>query len=305
MTVRLWRAMLVLGLAVQGVVFAVHAGLIVSFPFEVDYGEGAVLQLATLLHRGEPLYRPVDAPPFVACLYTPVYVALSSALVGEAPAFWGGRLLSVLATLVVTALLVRRLGGWWGATFAALFLGHALVLNWGVLYRVDMLALLFAALGLLQAERPSRYQEVACAGWFALSILTKQSFLAAPVAVLVWWLPTSPWKALRLLAWLAGMVGLPLAGLHHFSQGASSLLLLRSNALHYMPEQLLLYLSNYLPTVGGMLVLAGLAARESWRERRLWVLYLAASLVSVLGSGRTYAFYNYFLEFHLALCVLA
>ena len=67
--------------------------------------------------------------------------------------FWGGRLLSLAATLGVAALIVlivRRAGGSWlgGLLGMSLFLTAPPVLLWATRIKPDLTALLWTALGL-------------------------------------------------------------------------------------------------------------------------------------------------------------
>ena len=283
----------------------------VATPVEIDFGEGPVLQLAYQTHEGQPLYRSLDEPPYQACLYTPLYIGLLSLTQGGGPHLPPARALSGLATLC-TALAVgvrlRRKHGWLIAlTFYALFFAHALILNWSFYCRVDTLAMLFSALGLLVGEDerlPPLAQEGGAAFCFSLAVLTKQTFIAAPAALFFLWLPT-PKRSLRLFGFCVLITGIPLLWLNAGSHGQLFNLLVGYNALPYNAEQMLGYLLGYEASAAPLLALALLGAVRAWKEHRVWVLYALASLGMVLGSGRMFSWYNYFLEVHLALCVLA
>ena len=70
--------------AVFALVTLVHGLVLVAFPEQFEYGEGAVLELATLAARGEPLYRDPAALPWVFCPYPPLYFTLAALLGGGA-----------------------------------------------------------------------------------------------------------------------------------------------------------------------------------------------------------------------------
>ncbi|MEW6279770.1 MAG: hypothetical protein AB1758_14175, partial [Candidatus Eremiobacterota bacterium] len=73
--VRLGVALL---LSVTGLVWIAHALVNLTFPYQLDYGEGAVLEYTAVVQRGLPLYRPADEPPFLVCTYTPLYIGLAA-----------------------------------------------------------------------------------------------------------------------------------------------------------------------------------------------------------------------------------
>lgn len=307
----LLTGLVVLALLLHGLAFVVHGALMVSGPYEIDFGEGPVLQLAYQVHQGEPLYRSLDEPPFQACLYTPLYIGLASLLQGEHPSLGAARALSALATLIAaaaTSIALKNRHGWLvSLTFLALFLGHALTLNWSFYCRVDTLALMFSVLGLLAAApdwRRPLAQEAAVALCLSLAVLTKQSFLAAPVAIFLLWLPR-PLRALRLTLFCVLFTGLTLLWLNASSQGQLFNQLFRYNALPYYVAQMTGYLKGYTASAGALMGLALLGALPAWRTERVFLLYTLTSLGIVLGSGRMFSWYNYFLELHLAMAVLA
>lgn len=300
---------MVLGLLLHGVVFLVHAGLMISAPLEIDFGEGPVLQLAYQTHEGQPLYRPLDQPPYQACLYTPLYIYVVSLTQAGGPHLGPARAISALSTLLVAVMVARQLKrrhGWLVAlTFAALFLGHALVLNWSLYCRIDTMALLFSALGLLVADaefESKRKQELLAALCFSLAVLTKQSFIAAPAAVFFLWLPR---RAIRLFLYCVAMTGIPLLLINAGSQGQLFNLLFRYNALPYNPDQMIGYLHGYFQSAAPLLALGALGLSTAWKQHRVWALFTLTSLLIVLGSGRMFSWYNYFLELQMALSVLA
>lgn len=302
---------MVLALTLHGAVWLAHTGLMLSAPMEIDFGEGPVLQLAYQTHLGQPLYRALDEPPYQACLYTPLYIAVVSLTQGDRPSLGAARAVSAFCTLAialaVAAQLKRRHGWLVCLVFTALFLGHALTLNWSLYCRVDTMALMFSGLGLLVADarlkRPL-LQEAFCALCFSLAVLTKQSFIAAPAAVFFLWLPR-PLRSLRLFGLCVVFTGLPLLALNAGSEGQLFNLLFRYNALTYSVPQMLGYLHGYFVSAAPLLALGLFGAGRAWREHRVWVLYTLTSLGIVLGSGRMFSWYNYFLELHLALSVLA
>lgn len=169
---------------------------LLGYPYPHDGLEGTLLHEARLLRAGEPLYQPLEQLRFVSAPYPPLHpllLALADRFAGP-HVFWSGRLISLIATLCIAALIVltaRRAGGAWlgGLIGAALLLSAPPVLLWATRIKPDMLALLLTALGLYLATRaiddPRRsiaWRWPVVAGCFVLAFFTKQTAIAAPLA---------------------------------------------------------------------------------------------------------------------------
>ena len=165
----------------------------VSSPAEFLYGEAIVLDETRRLALGEALYPPPTGLPLTVTAYTPVYYLVVGWLQAASgnTGFLPGRLLSVGAVLASAALLawtVRVLAGrWWGGLLAAgLFLTqNVTVLLWAAVHRVDPLALTFSLSGLALVTGG---RSTLAAVPLALAVLTKQTYVAAPLCVglLLW-----------------------------------------------------------------------------------------------------------------------
>jgi hypothetical protein len=177
--------------------FILFAADALQFPFSIDYGEGIVWQQLRNIVRGTG-YAPLQTFPAVVYHYPPVFHLTAAAVAwisGQDPLF-GGRLvelISTAATGLLIALLtmravaaenasaVRRICG---ALAALSFLTSYIVVGWAPLMRVDMLSGALGLLGILLAlralDRPAWIYAAALA--FVLSVYTKQTSIAAPIA---------------------------------------------------------------------------------------------------------------------------
>jgi hypothetical protein len=185
---------------------------ILTYPFQVDDSEGVILSEAQWLARGVDPYQPARPDFFTAAPYTPVFTVINAAAFAAGPfTFKVGRGVAWLATLAVAlligALVWQRSRRLLLALWAALaVLTVNLVSVWSVRARPDHLALAFnlagVALiwwrweGLVQgiggAAAPAARPGITRAEWrvltlaagcFALGFFTKQTLLAAPLAV--------------------------------------------------------------------------------------------------------------------------
>lgn len=207
-----WLTTALLALALLPLLLKVPAaasftGAILAYPFQVDDSEGVVLSEAHWLARGVDPYQPVRPDFFTAAPYTPIYTLLNALAFAIGPfTFKVGRGIALLATLAIAGtigLLVRRRSGslplalW--ATLATLTLN--LVSVWSVRARPDHLALALNLAGVALVYH--RWAELGVAGptgrwglargetrllWqvaglCALGFFTKQTLLAAPLAI--------------------------------------------------------------------------------------------------------------------------
>ena len=170
-------------------VFFLHAyQSLALYRYQLDYGEGPILQIALNVARGGEIYPPVDRPPYLIASYVPLYYllcALGVKLTG--PTFLFGRLLSVLSALAIaacTALIVLDRTKHRFAAFlaAGLILAMPHFMVWATLMRVDMLALAFSVAGLCFFLRGWRWVGIPS---FALAALTRRTSIAGMGAAFV------------------------------------------------------------------------------------------------------------------------
>jgi len=171
-------------------VLAYHLGLTLAFPYDLNYGEGYVLNDAVRLSRGESLYIDLQQFPMVRSPYPPLFPLVWSAfqpLTG--PAFWPGRLLSVLSLLGIGAVVAWnawrvRCGIWPAVATVGLVAASPFVYQWAGYARVDMLALLCAVGGVVTAQWIGGWRGVIVSAVLCgLAVWTKQTTVTAAVAV--------------------------------------------------------------------------------------------------------------------------
>ena len=189
----------------------------VRYPFEIDYGEGIVWQQAELFGTGR-MYAPVTGFPFLVFHYPPLYYALVAAI---RPVFddglAAGRAVSAMSSMglatLVACIVVRAspprapllLAGIAG--LSVLCSGN--VWTWGLLMRVDLVAIALSFLGLLIAHRsggrfaPTAVALLACTA----AVFTKQLQVSAGIAVFAVSFMQRPRSAL-LAAGCVGSAGL-------------------------------------------------------------------------------------------------
>lgn len=310
------------------------------YPYPHDGLEGTLLHEARLLQAGQPLYQPLQRFWFVSAPYPPVHPLVLS-LADHIPGphlFWGGRLVSLVATLSIVLLIIvvcRRVGATWlgAALGATIFISAPSVLLWGTRIKPDMLALLCTALGLAfatgymarseaYARRPLLWLLPALC--FALAFFTKQTAVAAPLATglalmiddvrgwrsahnagFAWRLPLR-WRTLSFGLGYAIFVFGAWALLDVITQGQFTAHVWGLHRSEWWTVQLLLkfvgLLQPYLPGI----LLAAAVVVLALRDRRALVpaCYALVVPISLLGSGETGANHNHLLESLLAISLV-
>jgi hypothetical protein len=272
---------------------------------EITYGESWLLDGARRIARGELLYAPADQLPLMHIAYTPVYYALVGWLLkvfGDG-GYTAGRALSLGATVVASVALawsMRRLSGSWaiGLLAVGLFLTqNATLLLWASLHRVDALALAFTLLGLALATAGHVY---VAAGMFVLALLTKQTFVAAPVVVCLGLWPRRAAMA-RFALLFCGACGLAVAVLQWQSNGWFVWHTVTANANQADLDTFATLLGSFLQ-FNGLPVLAAAAtlllpsACGGKDTGRIWRLYFVGCIVSLATIAKLGASSNYWLE---------
>jgi hypothetical protein len=330
---RRWHVAQAMLCLVAGALLAPHLGRLADYawwaikcPYEIDYGEGVLLQYALNIARGGEVYNDFHHYPFVVATYPPVYPLLCAVgvkLSGVNFAF--GRSLSILATLGVAALIwvmlrrarASRIAAGLGAV---LFLGAPIVYWWGPLLRSCMAAVALGLAGLYCVMRGGRWLYPAVA-LMALALYTRQSEvapLAASVAYL-WWIKERRNAALVAAGWTALVAG-AFAVLQAVSHGwfyqhvvvanrnlweISRLYTLWWTTVRDWPAPFVM------GVIGAGFALAGVrsggtvpSSSAASRPERLFGLYFIFSVVVSMTAGKIGANVNYLLAPLAAACLL-
>jgi hypothetical protein len=305
---RLMTALTVLlGLAIapQVVAFFIQASTYTAFPYQLDYAEGPILQLAVRITRGQDIYPPISGYPYVIASYMPLYYLISALGISiTGPSFFLGRLLSVVATLVV-ALCVGLIVWHQTRHRSASALAAALVLvippfrNWGSYMRVDMTALALSVAGFYAFQRGRTAGGISL---FALSPLARRSTVAGMVAAFIALGSKRGWRATARIAVVQVVVIAVLVGAALlWTRGG----LYRQLAWHtassrdtWTWHQMGLMISVFYRWWPGYVAAIAFAAVWTFacgRHRVFLVYFLLASAVAMTG-GRVGSNLNYLLE---------
>ncbi|MEP7293524.1 MAG: hypothetical protein ABI835_17190, partial [Chloroflexota bacterium] len=210
----LGAALLILLLSLA--VYVAYAANLIRFPFDYDQGEGFELVDTILFSQGRFPYLDTNVYPFYSSNYPPLFHVIAAPFVwlfGDA--YWYGRLLGFLGTLVTAAaiaLAVYRDGGKQGerssrviALLSGLaFLASNTVYHIGPLFRQHMTMVMFETLAVVvlahanEIDDPTKRRRTIFAG-LALVLaagFTKQLALATAVAAFVFLFIRQPRRAI-------------------------------------------------------------------------------------------------------------
>ncbi len=298
--------MLGLMMVVQVLLFALRAYRTLSFPYQIDYGEGPILQIAMRVAQGETMYPPVNRPPYAIASYEPLYYllcALGVKLLG--PGFLFGRLISFASTLAIAgcagAVVWRETKHRFAAFLAGgLILAMPHVMVWSTLLRIDLLAIALAVVGYCVFTGGHRLGGIPL---FALGVFTRRTDVAAMGAAFVGDARQRGWRpALRAFAAQVGLIALLLGGAALVTRGA----MVHQLALHtasslgkaWSWEQLwslIWYPLRAYPAYFAITLL-GAAWCAARRERRPLFVFFAFACVIFLTGGRIGSAHNYLIE---------
>ena len=331
-----------IALAREAGVFLHHARLCIAYLGQMDYGESPLLAQAVQWLHGQQIYHEDSAPPFTVGNYTPIFTWATAAVI----ALWtgvkmgAGRLVSTVGCLgaaVAIAGCTWEAGGlrllWpsrgvlpggalrvpiaWKllvSLFAGcLYLSTRYVWSWGVLGRVDSLAICFSMAGCWCALRqgfrnsPGSRDALWVAGLlFTCAVYTRQDVVEGAVASILG-LALYDWRrAVRLALWTLA-----------FGAGLGTVLMLISHGQFFVHvfvynENRFFWSAvrgawlNWLQHDGGAvllrLALAGAAVWLLSGGQAVPAILLGATILSSVTVGKIGSSVNYFLPLLAACC---
>jgi hypothetical protein len=301
------------GLAVLAIL--ISAGIMLWAQNELSPPESVVAAHALMLAHQGTLYYDLNQYPYTVSAYMPVFYLLEGGLVRLGlPAFAAGRLISLMAFGGLIVMVARTVRVYTGNPFyewiAAILAGISpLTIYWGVVGQVDVLALFFAVAALHQFSRHVVLGESTLwhAGAFAaLALFTKQTMVAAPMAMVLVLLQRDWKKAVRFglglgIPLIAAVVVLNAALDGRFLQNT-----VLANLNPFSGDKMLAQLQYFGGVSGGLLVISLAAILGPGRKHLLPFIYLAASALVFLGTApKVGSDTNYQLEISIALVLCA
>jgi hypothetical protein len=310
--VELWfRRALLAASGLAALAMGISAGLALWSQNELAPPESVVAAHSLMLAEHGTLYYDLSRYPYTVSAYMPIFYGLEAGLIRLGlPAFAAGRLLSMAAFLGLIVVARRTVGVYTGDRTMMWIAGIAvgicpLLLIWGVVGQVDVLAVFFAAASFYQFARHDALGEPTLwrAGVLvALALFTKQTMIAAPVAMVLV-LAARDWKQGLQFALALGIpLAVAVAGLNAAMDGRFAQNAIFANMNPFSGEKLVAQLQFFGGVCGGLLVIC-LAALPKLRAPGVYLACAAGVFLATapkVGSDT-----NYQLELAVALAMCA
>lgn len=303
-------------------VYVAYALNLMQFPFDYDQGEGFELVDTVLFSQARFPYLDTDVYPFYSSNYPPLFHVIAAPFVwlfGEA--YWYGRLLGFLGTLVAAAAIgfaVYRDGGrhkWIALLSGLAFLASNTVYHIGPLFRQHMAMVMFETLAVVILAHANENEDMRKRRWTLFAGLamvmaagyTKQLALASAVGVFVFLFLRQPRRA---VVWALGfgiVGGAIFLWMNIATSGQWWLQTITANVNDYYPDQTVGLFRLWFSLHGFLLVPAALYALYELYFSRLsiYTIWFIASLGTAVLSGKWGAGDSYFATSIAALCVLS
>jgi hypothetical protein len=277
----------------------------------MNYGEGPLLGVATRIASGLSSYPDPHPIPYVINPYGPVaYYLFAGEIKPFGVGFTAPRIFVVAATLCCAALITLLLCHWTGSVrvgvaFGGPFLTLPAVLQWMILFRVDLMALAFALAGMyfFATSRPWFLSVI----FFVTAFFCKFTFVAAPAACVIFMVANNEWrKALKFVGSFAGLAAAFFFVCQLWTKGWFAFHTIGASTVH--PFSMKLWLDGTLDELNYILVPFVLTVvicfrRRSWKDISLPFIYLILATLSTILRGKLGSDFNYYLEWEAALCL--
>jgi len=291
------------------VCFVAWAFVAVRATHSWDDAEPEILNQAWRLSHGESIYRSIDEPPYVHTAYPPVYFGVVAILLKVTGLnYLPAKSVSLIAVLMIGWAIssIAKLWGrekrdaWW--LLCLLLLLPAFFYN-GTRAHVQMLAVAFSLISVAMFMKGGRTGLVASGLAAVLAVYTKQTQIAAPMAIICW----LAFRDGRRLATYLGTILLaalpPLLWLQWETRGYFLQHVFELNRLPYSITDIPLVTLHW---AGPLFLLIAYSIRAVWtrvRRRDLDVVDLyfgMVFLITVITCGRLGAHSQYVVELAVA-----
>ncbi len=300
-------------------VYVLYAANLIGFPYDYDQGEGFEVHDSVLFSQGQLPYRDTEIYPFYASNYPPLFHVMAAPFVWFfGPAYWYGRLLGFLGSLVSAAAIayaVYRDGGrnrWIAVVSGLAFLSSNFVYHIGPLFRQHTMMVTFETLAIvmLAGAYPRRDKRGIAGGLFLLLCAgyTKQLAAISAIAAVAWMFIRQPGRALRWTLAFACAGAAVFLWLNIASGGEWWRQAIVANVNVFIAEQAIGLFILWFKLHGLLLIPAALLFVYELYVDRLslyGIWFVAASLLGGIASGAWGAGDSYFVTSIAAICILS
>ena len=303
------------GLVIYFVFYIFNACQSIIYPYQLDYGEGFLLYFAHALSQGHNIYQDISTYPFIPGLYPPVYSLVCAGLVKiSGISFSTGRFVSVLSAILIGLLIYKIVkektnnqNNQIAIISSLLFFASTYVYKWTCLFRVDTLGLLFSLVGIYFVFKYENSKGIYLSiPFFLLSVYTKQSLIAAPLASFIYLFLRDKKLGIKNIC-LFGLTGFFLFLLANYITKGQ--FYLHIGLYHTGIFSIYKPIASYIGMIYIHAVLLGFAFSYvlydvSKKKLSLFVICFITSALVAVSVGKIGASINYFIELVAVSCIL-
>jgi len=276
--------------------------------------ESYILAETRLFTQVKNIYTDINNPPYLGAVYAPVYMGILSTMapiVGSS--FVAGRTVSLFAALFIGFFIYRILKRETNSTYysyvgALLFFASHYVYTWSSRYRPDFLGIFFSTCGIYLFLKYRHNRKIFLSiPLFLLAFFTKQSFLAAPGAILIYLFFNDRKMFVKFGLAIMGGVGCSLVLLNFITDGQyflHTIKFLQTNPIYFMHSVPFFYKMLIIYPI--ILIFALLYLLHGVRRIHsvyIW-WFIATITVAAYTASKEGAWINYFIELFAVICIL-
>lgn len=283
---------------------------IITYPFDIDAGEGYILNESKVLALGGNIYKDINYPPYLCANYPPVYQFLTGLImrIFNKFSFFIPRVTSFLCSITIM-LLIFYIVFRYSKNFlisiisSLIFPAMWYAYEWSPYARVDLLGILFSILAYINVDNIPL-----CVLFSALAVYTKQTFVFAAVVCFSYLFLVNKIYARRLLVYYLLLCTLIALVLNLITKNQFVKHIIFTNA--YNPYSIKRTLDWFNSFVGNYFMFTFLAIYQFLNEIKqkrpsVYAYFLLSSIIIAAGVGQIGAYVNYFLELSVAISILA
>lgn len=307
---------ILIGLLVYFIFYVLNASISITYPYQIDYGEGFLLNQARLLAEGSNIYKDISNLPYTIGNYPPVYPLISSLFIKLfGVSFAIGRIISVVSAIFIGLLIFKIIKEKTKMSYIAfistlLFFASPYIYHWTRLVRVDTLGLLLALAGVYIIYRytDKNTKKIYISSFlFLLALFTKQSLVAAPAASIIYLLFKNRKQGIILFSVLAISCTVLFILINYVTNWQFFNHIVKYNINSFSITHII---GAYVRMMQIHAVLIGFATSYVFylisrkKESSLFALYFIFSALVAITVGKAGAGVNYFIELIAIACIL-
>lgn len=297
------------GLIIYALFYFFQSFIIITFPYQISYPEGSILNQSHLISKGESIYKGINEYPYLVTNYPPLYPLLCAPFMKLfGISFVYGRLITFLASIFISWIIFIILKNETSREIAAMsalfFIASSYIYKNTPFFRVDILGLFFSLMGIYLFLKTDKL--IIPIIFFIAALYTKQTFISAPMALAIYLFLTNKKRAFNftILMALSSIAIFFLINLYARGEFYRHNFLYNMNIFIFkqLAKYYTWFLQNHAILILFSLIFLFLPPAE--KKHYVFLIYFIISAVVALSVGKIGANMNYFFETIMVSCIL-